>query len=107
MRTKHRLSCHEVEQAKSSRRDWSRQCRQEKFTYEDGHRGQRWYLVDESGHEQLAVTAEERETRDGHYTYRAEGPLAQVRPLMASNMGMVQEWLEQVRLPSGAVHSVD
>ena len=53
--------------------------------------------MDESGHEQLAVTAEERETRDGHYTYKAEGPLAQIRPLSASNMAMVTEWLDQAR----------
>lgn len=84
--------------ARASVCSWQCVCvpRQEKFAYEDGHRGQKWFLVDESGHEQLAVTAEERETRDGHYTYKAEGPLAQLRPLMASNMGMVQEWLEQV-----------
>ena len=43
------------------------------------------------------MTAEERETRDGHYTYKAEGPLAQIRPLSASNMAMVTEWLDQAR----------
>lgn len=73
-------------------------CRQEKFEFPSGHRGQKWYLVDESGHEQLAVSAEERDTRDGHYTYKAEGPLAQLHPDIASNMSVVSQWLDGVRL---------
>ena len=71
-------------------------CRQEKFEFPDGHRGQKWFLVDESGHEQLAVSAEERDTRDGHYTYKAEGPLAQLHPDIASNMSVVSQWLDGV-----------
>lgn len=72
--------------------------RQEKFEFPDGHRGQKWFLVDESGHEQMAVTAEERDTRDGHYTYKAEGPLAQLHPDMASNQSVVMQWLDGVCL---------
>jgi len=71
-------------------------CRQEKFEHSDGHRGQKWFLVDESGHEQLAVVAEERETRDGHYIYKAEGPLAAQHPEVASNMSVVSQWLDGV-----------
>ena len=43
---------------------------QEKFVFPDGRRGIRFYLVDAQGNAIPAVLGEERDTRDGHYTYR-------------------------------------
>lgn len=44
--------------------------RQEKFQFNDGRRGIRFFLVDANKQSHLAVVGEERDTRDGHYTYR-------------------------------------
>ena len=52
--------------------------------------------MDNEGHEHLAVTGEERETRDGHYIYSAQEPLATLHPLQSSNMAGVTAWLEKV-----------
>ena len=52
--------------------------------------------MDNEGHEHLAVTGEERETRDGHYIYTAQEPLATLHPLQCSNMAGVTAWLEKV-----------
>jgi type II secretory pathway pseudopilin PulG len=45
---------------------------QEKFVFSDGRRGIRFYLVDSGGRALHAVTGEERDTRDGHYTYHKD-----------------------------------
>ncbi len=45
--------------------------RHERDYYDDGRRCNKWYLMDQHGVEHLAVIGEERDTRDGHYTYRA------------------------------------
>lgn len=44
--------------------------RQERTQMGDGRRVNKWYLVDQNGKEHLAVVGEERDTRDGHYTYK-------------------------------------
>ncbi|KAK9829854.1 hypothetical protein WJX72_008265 [[Myrmecia] bisecta] len=70
--------------------------RRENFMYEDGHRGIHWWLVDNNKHEHLAVTGEERETRDGHYTYRAEEPLNSIHPFESGNANGVYAYLDQL-----------
>ncbi|KAK9831074.1 hypothetical protein WJX74_002366 [Apatococcus lobatus] len=70
--------------------------RQERSTRPDGRRSTKWWLVDNEGHEHLAVTGEERETRDGHYVYSAHEPLATLHPLQSSNMAGVTAWLEKL-----------
>ena len=63
-------------------------CRQEKAQGPGGQRVNKWYLVDAAGKEHLAVVAHERETRDGHYTYRAQPPFEALQPLESSNMAV-------------------
>ncbi|KAK9811980.1 hypothetical protein WJX73_005245 [Symbiochloris irregularis] len=53
-----------------------------------------WYLKDDRDRELPAVIGEERDTRDGHYTYSALAPFAEAFPLSCSNMGAVNHWLE-------------
>jgi hypothetical protein len=63
-------------------------CRQEKAQGPSGQRVNKWYLVDAAGKEHLAVVAHERETRDGHYSYRAQPPFEALQPLESSNMAV-------------------
>ncbi|KAK9914836.1 hypothetical protein WJX75_001156 [Coccomyxa subellipsoidea] len=68
--------------------------RQQKVQDEHGCRHQKWWLVDDNGHEHLAVVGDEREPRDGHYTYVAEKPFALIRPLNCQNQAKVTSYLE-------------
>jgi hypothetical protein len=47
-----------------------------------------------AGVEHLAVIGEERETRDGHYTYGTAPPFDSIRPLTCYNQTGVFHWLE-------------
>ena len=71
--------------------------RQQRVVDEGGRRHQKWWLVDDQGHEHLAVSGEEREPRDGHYAYAAEKPFSLIRPLAAQNQARVTAYLEDVR----------
>uniref|UniRef100_A0A7S1XD89 TFIIS N-terminal domain-containing protein n=1 Tax=Tetraselmis chuii TaxID=63592 RepID=A0A7S1XD89_9CHLO len=68
--------------------------RQERFSHPDGRRAIRFYLVEPSGEERLAVTGEEREARDGHYVYRTEPSFAGMQALYCGNMSDVNKWLD-------------
>jgi hypothetical protein len=72
--------------------------RQQKVQDEHGCRHQKWWLVDDNGHEHLAVVGDEREPRDGHYTYVAEKPFALIRPLNCQNQAKVTSYLEDVSI---------
>ncbi len=72
-------------------------CRQQKVQDESGCRHQKWWLVDDNGHEHLAVVGDEREPRDGHYNYVAEKPFSLIRPLACQNQAKVTSYLEDVR----------
>ena len=71
--------------------------RQQKVQDESGCRHQKWWLVDDNGHEHLAVVGDEREPRDGHYNYAAEKPFSLIRPLACQNQAKVTSYLEDVR----------
>lgn len=58
-------------------------------------------LIHQISSQVLAVVGDERDTRDGHYSYAAVGALAAKHPLTCSNMGTVQHWLNVVRLVAG------
>lgn len=78
-------------------------CRKEAFQTDSGMRVQRWYLVEENGHEHLAVVGQERDTRDGHYNYEAEEPFMTHWPLHCFNQTQVQAWLDKLIVhPHGA-----
>ena len=62
--------------------------RHEKSQGSSGQRINKWYLVDAAGAERLAVVGHERETRDGHYSYRAQPPFDSLQPLESSNMAV-------------------
>ena len=47
----------------------------------------------------LVVVGDERDTRDGHYSYASVGPFAAHHVLACSNMGTVQHWINVVRAP--------
>ena len=66
---------------------------QEKFVFPDGRRGVRFYLVDERGAAVPAVVGEERDTRDGHYTYRKDDHFTRGPPLACGNLIGVSRWL--------------
>jgi hypothetical protein len=66
---------------------------QEKFVFPDGRRGIRFYLVDENGAAVPAVVGEERDTRDGHYTYRKDDAFTRGPPLTCGNLIGVSRWL--------------
>ena len=71
--------------------------RREQKSHDDGgRRRQQWWLVDDTGHEHLAVVGEERDPRDGHYNYYAEKPFSLIRPLACQNRTRVHEYLEAV-----------
>lgn len=55
--------------------------RHEKFEMVDGRHAMKWFLIDQQAQEHLAVTGEEKETRDGHYAYRTAGVFDVVKPL--------------------------
>ena len=59
----------------------------------DGRHLLKWYLLDEQGHNHLALTGEEKETKDGHYTYHTEPLFQRTRPLDAKNQEEVKKWL--------------
>lgn len=67
---------------------------QEKFTFPDGRRGVRFYVVDEAGVATLAVEGEERETRDGHYQYKRVDSFTAGAPLRCGNLSGVHKWLK-------------
>ncbi len=69
---------------------------------ENGCRHQKWWLVDDNGHEHLAVVGDEREPRDGHYSYVAEKPFSLIRPLACQNQARVTSYLEEVPAPNVA-----
>jgi hypothetical protein len=78
--------------------------RQSKEYYDDGRRRNLFYLMDQHGIEHLAVVGEERETRDGHYTYSTHAPFNNMRPLQCYNQTGVYHWLESMlnhHLPRG------
>ena len=43
------------------------------------------------------MVGDERDTRDGHYSYNSVEPFASQHPLICSNMGTVQHWMNIVR----------
>lgn len=55
-----------------------------------------WNLIDDHGHEHAAVEGLERDTRDGHYEYRALEPFSSIRPLSVTSMAKVEDWLDKV-----------
>ena len=67
---------------------------QEKFTFPDGRRGIRFYVMDEVGTPTLAVLGEERETRDGHYQYKRVDTFTAGAPLRCGNLSGVHKWLK-------------
>ena len=67
---------------------------QEKFTYPDGRRGMRFYVIDEQGVATPAVEGEERETRDGHYQYKRVDTFTAGAPLRCGNLSGVHKWLK-------------
>lgn len=73
--------------------------RQNRLQDDHGRRHQKWWLVDDVGHEHLAVSGEEREPRDGHYNYTAEKPFSLIRPLHCQNQARVTSYLEEVSVP--------
>eukprot|EP00884_Botryococcus_braunii_P017277 jgi/Botrbrau1/4232/Bobra.0044s0027.1 len=54
-----------------------------------------WYLLDDHGHKHAAVEGLERETRDGHYEYRALEPFSSIQPLSVTSMAKVEDWLDK------------
>jgi hypothetical protein len=79
--------------------------RQSKEYYDDGRRRNLFYLTDQHDTEHLAVVGEERETRDGHYTYSTVPPFNTIKPLQCYNQTGVYHWLEGMlnhHLPRGA-----
>ncbi|KAL4526835.1 hypothetical protein Ndes2526A_g01264 [Nannochloris sp. 'desiccata'] len=62
----------------------------------DGRHLLRWYLMDDQGHNHLAVTGEEKETRDGHYTYSTEAYFTNAAPLEAKNQDEVKKWIDSM-----------
>jgi hypothetical protein len=69
----------------------------------DGRHRILWYLMDNKGHNHLAVTGEEKDTRDGHYAYHTESVFDFAAPLEAGNQEVVKLWLEGMIVhPSGA-----
>lgn len=59
----------------------------------DGRHQICWYLLDEAGHNHLAVVGDEKETRDGHYIYHTENIFDKAAHLHAHNQEEVKRWL--------------
>lgn len=70
--------------------------RREKVQHEDGRKANHFYLLDVMGGEHLAVVGEERDTRDGHYLYRAMPPFDVLHPANWGNATSVVEWLNSL-----------
>lgn len=62
----------------------------------DGRHLLKWYLLDDKGHNHLALTGEEKETRDGHYAYHTEAIFELTAPLEAKNQDEVKKWLNKM-----------
>jgi len=62
----------------------------------DGRHLLRWYLMDDQGHNHLAITGEEKETRDGHYVYSSEAYFTNAAPLEAKNQDEVKKWIDSM-----------
>lgn len=75
--------------------------KQEKFLYPDNRRGIRFFLVDSNGKSFLAVMGEERDTRDGHYTYRKQASFTAGPDLVCGNLAGVHKWIKEVMIESG------
>lgn len=74
-----------------------------KETLPDGRHVIRWYLMDAAGHNHLAVTGEEKETRDGHYSYHTETIFNYAAPLESGNQEEVRRWLDyMIAAPFGS-----
>ena len=71
-------------------------CRHAKGHDKSGRRQNLWYLVSSAGEEVLAVVGDERDTRDGHYSYYSVEPFASQHALICSNMGTVNQWINTV-----------
>lgn len=69
---------------------------QEKTTMNNGRHVVNYYLVDECAGEHLAVTGEEKDTKDGHYLYRTVGVFDLIAPLDAHNQADVQSWIDMM-----------
>ena len=69
---------------------------QDKFSFPDGRRGIRFYLVDAQGGATAAVLGEERDTRDGHYVYRKDDDFTAGPPLNCGNLTGVHRWLRDM-----------
>ena len=69
---------------------------QEKFVFGEGRRGIRFYLVDSVGRALLAVVGEERETKDGHYSYHKDENFLHGPPLACGNLAGVNQWLRDM-----------
>ncbi|GLI68261.1 hypothetical protein VaNZ11_012616 [Volvox africanus] len=67
----------------------------EKTANPDGTHTQRFFLLDQFGNWHLAVVGEERETRDGHYLYKATEEFSPRYPLSCHAQKDVIHWLEQ------------
>ena len=70
--------------------------RHEKSQSPGGHRINKWFLEDSMGREHLAVVGYERDTKDGHYSYRAQPPFNELQPLDSSNMAVRNQLFEEV-----------
>lgn len=68
--------------------------KQQKYELPDGRHAVRWLLVDDAGHEHAAVYGEEKDTRDGHYSYHTEGIFDVVARMECGNQGAVGRWLD-------------
>jgi hypothetical protein len=62
----------------------------------DGRHLLRWYLMDDEGHNHLAVTGEEKDTKDGHYAYSTEAFFTSAAPLEAKNQDEVKRWIDSM-----------
>eukprot|EP01025_Chloroclados_australasicus_P060555 TRINITY_DN7785_c0_g1_i2.p1 TRINITY_DN7785_c0_g1~~TRINITY_DN7785_c0_g1_i2.p1 ORF type:complete len:390 (+),score=36.18 TRINITY_DN7785_c0_g1_i2:380-1549(+) len=67
----------------------------DKSYLQDGRKCSQWFLIDDQNTRHLAVIGEERDTRDGHYTYRAEGKFKEMQALSCTNVRDVYHYLEQ------------
>jgi hypothetical protein len=75
--------------------------RGEKEDLPDGRHRVRWFLLDAAGHAHLAVTGEEKDTRDGHYSYHTEPAFDRAAPLAAGNQDAVKRWLDAMVVHPG------
>ncbi|KAL6766883.1 hypothetical protein ACKKBG_A37750 [Auxenochlorella protothecoides x Auxenochlorella symbiontica] len=69
--------------------------RHERTELDDGRHAMCWFLVDVFGKEHIAISGEEKETRDGHYDYSTQGVFHVVAPLSCHNQAAVVRWLDE------------